>query len=276
MTKRNGIRWAILLIPTLAAALGVIAVLNVGGTANVAEAVNPVTVGFDMKSGQFNTSTYGAVPPPAEACVDVNTNINNGLFYFDLFQLNGSGLYAFSADLTYTPGKISIQGADVKQFFGTAITVTNQSDPVPDVDGNYRAQAVDTSGLGHSGSGILARIQAQALIPPAGGALATVTFRAPGTPPTYGVTLTADPGATHPGDTNGDGLFDGPYVNQTVTVAVNRPDSDGDGISNDCDNCPNTANGPAQANTVGIGNQTDTDHDGLGDACDPDDDNDGV
>jgi M6 family metalloprotease-like protein len=43
-------------------------------------------------------------------------------------------------------------------------------------------------------------------------------------------------------------------------------DSDGDGLIDDCDNCPHHPN-PDQA---------DNDGDGLGDACDPDDDNDGV
>ncbi len=43
-------------------------------------------------------------------------------------------------------------------------------------------------------------------------------------------------------------------------------DADGDGVLDGVDNCPNTPNP----------NQTDTDADGLGNACDPDDDNDGV
>ena len=55
-------------------------------------------------------------------------------------------------------------------------------------------------------------------------------------------------------------------INQNETTFDFEPDADADGIGDGADNCPSTPNN----------DQTDTDGDGIGNACDPDDDNDGA
>ncbi len=72
--------------------------------------------------------------------------------------------------------------------------------------------------------------------------------------------LDADEGQ---GDDDGDGL---PNWRDANDRDGPLGDLDGDAVLNPADNCPSDANA----------NQTDTDGDGMGDACDPDDDDDGV
>uniref|UniRef100_UPI004047E3B9 thrombospondin type 3 repeat-containing protein n=1 Tax=Polaribacter sp. TaxID=1920175 RepID=UPI004047E3B9 len=66
-------------------------------------------------------------------------------------------------------------------------------------------------------------------------------------------------------DSDGDGIFDLEDNCPNISNS-NQLDIDNDNIGDLCDNCPNISNE----------NQQDTDGDGLGDLCDPDDDNDGI
>jgi hypothetical protein len=65
-------------------------------------------------------------------------------------------------------------------------------------------------------------------------------------------------------------------VPSTASFILVEGDFDGDGVFDRLDNCPNVANGPAEAGDPAIGDQTDTDGDLIGNACDIDDDDDGL
>lgn len=66
-------------------------------------------------------------------------------------------------------------------------------------------------------------------------------------------------------DADGDGKSDD-HDNCPFAANRDQADSDGDGVGDACDNCPTASNF----------SQLDTDGDGIGDVCDPDIDNDGV
>ncbi len=70
-------------------------------------------------------------------------------------------------------------------------------------------------------------------------------------------------------DTDGDGIVD---ANDNCPNIANpqQEDTDGDGVGDACDNCTLVRNGPSQAPN----NQVDTDHDGYGNICDGDFNND--
>jgi uncharacterized repeat protein (TIGR01451 family) len=218
MMKNKKARWGVLLLPLLGVALAAVLVLGTGSGRHTASAANTLTVGLDMYVNQTDPGTYGTTLPTFENCVDVNTRVNSGIFYFDVFALNTTNLYAFIADLQFDPGKMTILAADVNQFFGTSSSVNNYSTTPPVSTGSFEAEAVDT-GSQHTGSGVLARIKAQASPGPS-----IINLSINNNPALFkGVTLTEDPGAIHPGDPDGDGFFDGPFINPAGTINVDQP-----------------------------------------------------
>lgn len=193
------------------------------GASPHAEATNhppPTTlhVGLDMSTSTSNAGVYnmGALPP-FESCVQVNTSVNSGIFYIDVFLLNVSQLVAFNADVEFNAGQMQILEANVNQLMGTGAGVQNLSWSTPDSGGFFEAAAANTAGTS-SGAGVLVRLKAQAFIPPAEGR--TIDFKF-STQATRGVILTNQDGQKL-GDTNGDGIYDGPFINAQGRVFVNR------------------------------------------------------
>ena len=137
-----------------------------------AEAVGPLTVGIDFKTATANPSTYTTLPA-FENCVDVKTNVASGIFYIDIFVLNGTNLIAALSDLTFTSGKMTILEANGRQWFGTSTTVNTYGTNITDnalgtvnpgvSNGTFAVNLLDT-GANHTGSGVLVRIKAQGQI----------------------------------------------------------------------------------------------------------------
>jgi len=68
-------------------------------------------------------------------------------------------------------------------------------------------------------------------------------------------------------DADGDGVSDDQDNCRNISNP-NQLDSDFDGLGDACDNCDLIANGPGEAGIPDVGNQADRDRDGAGDACD--------
>lgn len=239
-----------------------------------------LAVGIDANPAGNTATTLGTI----DNCRDATVGQLN--LQIDIYIQDITALVGWSSALRFNGAIASVQSVTLTGMFQDVVgspnsSVSNLSDSFgiggpPDADGNYTVAAADTGNTsGDSGTGVLARVTLNAV---ANGvtSLKIDSFDIDGdTLPDRGTTLTNASG-NHPGDTNGDALFDGPIAN--ATLAVGQPDTDNDGKSNACDTdddndgVPDTSdNCPLNANA----SQADLDGDGWGDACDNDIDGEG-
>jgi len=163
-----------------------------------------------------------------ETCRAVN---NGDTFTVDFYvsTLAAPGIEGFQADLSYTSTKLKVTANNVSLLLGanagsSVSDFTNYSsgiDALPDTDGKFTPAAVDfgtASGHSETGTGVLARVTLQAI---ANGA-ATLTLT--------NVKL-SDPSFNAIGDTNFDGVFDGPVSNAQIRIGQSCPTASVGGVA---------------------------------------------
>lgn len=261
-------------LPTIPAALILVAVLALGAGAgtHTAQANHAVTIGFDLNPSATPANTATSLGTN-ETCRDVPMGQS---FTFDVWvtgigHSGAPGLKVFSLPISYNEAVINITDVNVNYFLTSqGNPVLDGSDPQPDDDGLWDTAAADISdpgGLINTGSGVLARVTAQA-VGAGASPLDIVSLDLNGDTVLDRAPFLRDSNDGFIGDTNGDTFYNGTPTNGTVAVnspSTCNPDDDGDTVLDVNDNCPNNAN-PTQA---------DMDVDGQGDVCDLDIDGDG-
>ncbi len=184
-----------------------------------------------------------------------------------------------TADASVCPGgQLAHSMSVTNQSLNTSAVGTYEAPSLPGSSFTWVNRGLATSPDGVSGQINLGFFQPNLNLAPGATYSQNSTTTIPtGTPPgNYYFAVYADSNIAYPIDESREDNNTGTTAPGQVTVLSPTdpdcggvPDTDGDGISDDLDNCPTVPNGPIP----GQDNQLDTDEDGVGNACDafPDD-----
>lgn len=166
-----------------------------------ASAQSEVQIGIDVVSDGNGNASVNAV----DSCTSVGTGDSIDI---DIYVSNVTDLIAWEAYLHFDEDKLAFLSADPKLFLQNepGSKLLTLSDPA--TGGRHFIGAADSSDAAESGSGVLARVTLKATA--AGLASVDLPTRDVDGDGQFedGPRLTAR-GGGHPGDTNGDGVFDG-------------------------------------------------------------------
>jgi hypothetical protein len=274
------------------AGLALLAVISLAAWLGPAAGDNPADANHNTVTVGIDTNTTGnaalALSGSFQTCRIIAVN---DVIDVDLYVQNLSNIVSFDSYIKYDDTKLQImrpgesgQYADSTSRFllqqaqptppGNSFSSTAEQLPDTANPGEYFVGGYDTAstpgnqdpdpaGDSHM-SGVLVRLQIKGLV--AGFSSLTITPHGPSTALGMHIADTSLP-AQHVGDGADSDIFVDNVINGGIVVGAGVcTDADADGWPDSNDNCPATSN-PSQANFDGDAN---------GDACDIDDDNDGL
>jgi hypothetical protein len=234
------IRRATLLVATLLLSTVALSILPGSVPATGQETL---TLGIDANTAGNGPLTLGTIDQRVSVCA-------GDTFDIDIYVQNVEKLLAWEVYMGFDPDVLAVTGRDVKMFLAG-----NPGSVVLDVSGSaaeaglYHVAAADTSDppTPDSGSGVLARLTLEAK---ASGRsdleLITRDVDNDGRPDLGPLLRNVD--AQILGDSNGDGIFDGPIENAEVTVVT-----DCQGLHPGSNTATSSGNGLSAIAWVGIG-----------------------